>query len=84
MICMICTPTLLVVAPNVALTPWAVACVPWMKNTIVSCISYPSLHAGYLVSVRRLVMDNIVLVKSSPVDPGNKPGESPTYISHEE
>ena len=28
-------------------------------------ISYPSLYAGYLVSVHRMVMDNIVLEKSS-------------------
>ena len=25
-------------------------------------VSYPSLHAGYIVSVRRMVTDNIVLV----------------------
>ena len=34
-------------------------------HVTISCISYPSLHAGYVVSVRRMVMDNIVLVNSS-------------------
>ena len=37
----------------------------------------------YILSVRRMVMDNIVLVKSS-CWPWWHPGESPTYIFHEE
>ena len=36
-----------------------------MYLVTISCISYPSLYAGYIVSVRRITMDNIVLVKSS-------------------
>ena len=47
------------------------------------CISYPSLYAGYIASVRRMVMDNIVLEKSS-CWPWRHPGESRSYIFHEE
>ena len=49
-------------------------------------MSYPSLHAGYIASVRRMVMDNIVLVLlvKSSCWPWKYPGESPTYTFHEE
>ena len=36
-----------------------------MNNIMHISISYPSLYAGYIVSVRRMVMNNIVLLKSS-------------------
>ena len=36
-------------------------------------ISYSYLYAGYIISVRRMVMDHIVL-GNRPVDPGSSQG----------
>ena len=51
-----------------------------VQHVAISCISHPSLISGYIVSVGRMVMDRIVLVKSS-CWPWQHPGESPTYLS---
>ena len=53
------------------------------EHLSISCLFYPSLHAGYIVYVRGMVLENIVLVKSF-YWPCWHPRESPTYIFHEE
>ena len=37
----------------------------YVQHVAISRISYPSLYASYIVSVRRMVMDRIVVVKLS-------------------